>query len=90
MAELGNFNLFIIVVMTITGFAGMYVAKQQARSKIVWFILCLIPLFLIILLFKQPVREIEGKIKQCPSCKGFISWNSAFCKHCSFELTIKN
>ena len=86
MIESGVFNISIIVVFALSGFAGMYVAAEKGRSKIIWFLLCVIPIFLIVLLFKQPVKEIEGKVRKCPSCKGFIPWDSKFCRHCSFEL----
>ncbi len=85
MFESGAFNISLIV-MVLSGIAGIYLAKTKGRSMFVWFLLCLIPLFLIILLFKQPVKEIEGKIRQCPSCNGYIPWDSKFCRHCSFEL----
>lgn len=78
--------VIIILVFVIPGI-GAWLAARKGRSAVGWFFLCLIFFPLVILvIFLRPVREVKGKIKQCPKCKEFIKWEASVCKHCGSSI----
>jgi hypothetical protein len=91
MFGIGVPELIIIFIISsiglVPGIAGAYIAGMKGRSKLGWFFICAIcPLCIIAIIFLPPVKEIEGKYKQCPACKEFVKWEATICKHCRSEI----
>jgi hypothetical protein len=91
MFGIGFFELIILFSFSIPAIIGGLLAKSKGRSVFAWFILCYIFLFpIIILLFLQPLKEVEGKYRQCPKCREIIKWKAQICKHCKSDIeTVK-
>jgi hypothetical protein len=67
--------------------AGGWLAANRARSVIGWALLCgLFPVFLLVIYFHKPLREVEGKFRLCPNCREFIKWREPACKYCQTPL----
>ena len=79
-------ELFVIIVMVVPCAIGGLLARNRGRNIIGWGILCAIfPIFLMILYFNKPLREVSGGFKRCTSCGEFIKWRLTVCKYCSTE-----
>lgn len=78
------FAIFLIVV--IPGAIGGWLAANRGRNFVGWSALCaLFPVFLMVIYFKKPLREVPGKFRQCPSCREYLKWRDAVCKYCQAE-----
>lgn len=76
--------LALLLVIIVPGVAGGILAANRARNFIGWSILCgLFPIFLLVIYFHKPLREVEGKFRKCRSCGEFIKWRDACCKYCT-------
>jgi hypothetical protein len=76
-------GVFIFVLVVVFGVAGGVLAYNRGRSLPGWCILCaLCPLFLVVIYFLKPLREVPGAFKRCGSCGQFIRWRDAACRHC--------
>ena len=85
--RLGPTELIIIFVFLTPGIVGALVAGNKGRSRIFWFFLCtILPLLIIVIIFLNPTKEVDGVTKQCPKCKEFIKWDATICKYCSSSL----
>ncbi len=64
--------------------AGGWLAANRGRNIIGWCILCAIfPVFLMVIYFNKPVKEVPGKFKRCRSCQEWIKWGDPVCKYCN-------
>ncbi len=76
-----------LIFFLIFGTPGAYIAWKKGRSIRGWLALCgFFPFLLIFIIFLPPVKEVEGKVKQCPACKEFVKWGATICKHCRSEI----
>ncbi|HEY6837672.1 MAG TPA: hypothetical protein VI389_02910 [Geobacteraceae bacterium] len=74
---------FIIIVMLVPCIIGGVFAYHRGRSVIGWGVLsALFPIFLLVIYFNKPLREVRGGFKRCSACGEFIKWKSATCKYC--------
>lgn len=77
--------LFLLVIL-VPAAVGGWLAANRGRNIVGWCILCAIfPIFLMVIYFHKPLREVEGKFKRCPSCHEFIKWREEICKYCNAE-----
>jgi hypothetical protein len=87
MADYVKPELFVFVVVAMFGVAGGWMAANRGRNIVGWCLLCvLFPVFLMVIYFNKPLREVEGKFKLCPNCKEFIKWCEPVCKYCRTEF----
>ena len=74
----------LLLVMLLPAVGGGILARNRGRNILVWGILCAIfPIFLMVVYFEKPLREVEGGFRRCTSCNEFIPWESAVCKYCN-------
>ena len=79
-------EMFVFFVIALFGVAGGWMAANRGRNFIGWCLLCaLFPIFLLVIYFNKPLREVEGKFKLCPKCGEFIKWREPVCKYCRTE-----
>jgi hypothetical protein len=77
---------FILVIFAIQGAIGGWLAYNRGRTVAGWCVLCaLFPIFLLVIYFHKPLKEVPGKFKRCHSCREFIKWRDAVCKYCQAE-----
>ena len=76
-------EMAVLLIMTVPGIIGGILAANRGRSVILWAILSAIfPIFIMIVWFEKPVREVEGKFKKCISCGEWLKWKDVTCKYC--------
>ena len=75
------------LVMLVPALLGGMLARNRGRNIGVWALLsALFPIFLMVVYFEKPLREVPGGFKRCPSCEEFNPWKAALCKYCSAEF----
>lgn len=76
------------VFLIIAGIVGGIIAIRNGRNPIMWFILCaLFPFFIIVVALIPPMLS-EGYTKKCIYCSEIIKEDARFCKHCGKEQPI--
>lgn len=82
---------FILIVMLTPCIIGAFFAYQRGRNIIGWGVLsALFPIFLLVIYFHKPLREVRGGFKHCSSCGEFIKWKAVSCKYCGTEQLPKS
>uniref|UniRef100_A0A831UEK4 Zinc ribbon domain-containing protein n=1 Tax=Geobacter metallireducens TaxID=28232 RepID=A0A831UEK4_GEOME len=75
--------LAFLLVIVVPGVAGGILAANRARNFVGWSILCAVfPIFLLVIYFHKPLREVEGKFWRCRSCSEFLKWREDSCRYC--------
>ena len=83
-------EMLFFVIIAMFGIAGGWMAANRARNFVGWCLLCaLFPVFLMVIYFKKPLQEVEGKFHQCPKCKEFSKWREPVCRYCGTEFSSK-
>ena len=78
--------LLVFLVPVIFGVIGGVLAANRGRNFLIWGILSLLfPIFLLIVWFEKPVKEVEGKFRKCGQCGEWIKWRDHVCKYCQAE-----
>ena len=79
--------IVLALAMLLPAVFGGILARNRGRSILLWATLSAIfPIFLMVVYFEKPVREVPGGFKRCPSCKEFNGWKTAQCKYCAAEF----
>jgi hypothetical protein len=80
--------IVVLIIWVVPGTIGTLLAKGKGRNSLGWFFLCAIFWFpILIVLLLPPLREVQGKYRECPACKEFVKWRAIVCKHCRTELS---
>lgn len=75
--------LLFLLVIIIPGIVGGILAANRGRNFVGWSLLSAIfPIFLLVIYFEKPIKEVEGKFRRCRSCGEFIKWRADACKYC--------
>jgi hypothetical protein len=83
--EAKPFLLLLFVVPP--AIAGGWLARNRGRNIPLWAALSAIfPIFLMVIYFEKPLREVPGGFRRCPGCGEFVPWKSASCKYCKHPL----
>jgi len=55
---------------------GATLARNRGRTIVGWALLSAIfPIFLMVIYFEKPLREVPGGYRRCTSCGEYIKWN---------------
>ena len=74
----------LMLIMVPPALVGAMFARNRGRNILVWaFLSALFPIFLMVIYFQKPLRDVPGGFKRCISCGEFIKWKVAVCKYCS-------
>lgn len=75
--------LVFLLILVIPGIVGGMLAANRGRNFLGWSLACAIfPIFLLVIYFEKPVREVEGKFRRCGSCGEYYRWRDPSCKYC--------
>jgi hypothetical protein len=80
--------VFITVFFLVPGVIGGWIAYTKGRNPIIWFLLnTLFPPTLMVTIFQNPARPVEGHYRKCPKCGRYSKWRETTCRFCDSELT---
>lgn len=75
--------LFLLVIL-VPAAVGGWLAANRGRNVVGWCLLCaFFPIFLLVIYYNKPLREVEGKFRRCPVCQEYIKWRETVCKYCN-------
>ena len=75
--------MLVFLVPIIFGVIGGVLAANRGRNFVIWGVLsALFPIFILIVWFEKPVKEVEGKFKKCVQCSEWLKWRDQTCKYC--------
>jgi predicted nucleic acid-binding Zn ribbon protein len=77
---------FLLLVPAIFGAAGGILAANRGRNPLLvlfWAVAsALFPICIMIVYFKKPLREVEGKFRHCRTCGEWLPWKENPCRYC--------
>jgi hypothetical protein len=77
----------VLLIMAVPGTIGGILAYYRGRSVIGWCILAaLFPVFILVIYFNKPLKEVPGGFRCCPGCREYVKWKDAACKYCGTPL----
>ena len=76
-------------IFLFAGIVGSLIARRNGRNPIMWFIICALLPFLIIVVALLPAMVSKGYTKKCCYCAEIIKENAMVCKHCGREQPIE-
>ena len=75
---------FLVAIMLVPCVIGTFLAYHRGRSIVGWGVICaLFPVFLLVIYFHKPLREVRGGFKRCGACREFIKWGEKVCRYCA-------
>ena len=76
---------YAILLITIPpALLGAKLAHNRGRNILGWaFLSALFPIFLMVVYFEKPLKEVPGGFRRCASCGEFIKWKADVCKYCN-------
>jgi hypothetical protein len=81
----------ILLIIIPPAIAAAIFARNRGRNILVWSVISAIfPIFLMIIYFEKPLKEVPGGFKRCLSCGEFIKWKVNTCKYCQAEQSVKS
>jgi hypothetical protein len=74
----------LLIIMILFALIGAVLAHHRGRNIVGWGVVsALFPIFLMVIYFEKPLREVAGGFKRCTSCGEFIKWKATVCKYCT-------
>ncbi|HEX8960718.1 MAG TPA: hypothetical protein VF775_04025 [Geobacteraceae bacterium] len=74
----------LMLIPLLPALGAAILAHHRGRNIVGWAIVsALFPIFLLVIYFEKPLREVPGGFKRCSSCDEFIPWKADTCKYCS-------
>lgn len=78
---------FIFIFIAVIGVFGGVLAYKRGRSIVLWCLLSMLfPIFLLVIWYQKPLKEVPDGFRQCTGCKEWIGWDAAVCKYCNTQL----
>jgi hypothetical protein len=76
--------IILALIILLQAAVGGRLARNRGRNSFGWGLLSAIfPIFIMIVYFEKPLKEVPGGFKRCPACREYIPWQAAHCKYCS-------
>jgi hypothetical protein len=80
--------MLIFLVPIAFGIIGGVLAANRGRNFLIWGALSvLFPIFILIVWFEKPLKEVEGHFKRCSKCHEWIKCLENPCRYCGSEQT---
>jgi len=77
-------TILLVAVPLGFGIFGGLLAVKRGRNRVLWGVLSAIfPIFILIVYFEKPLREVPGGFKKCGSCGEWIKWAESPCRFCA-------
>jgi hypothetical protein len=79
--------LVLFLFFGVPGVAGAWIAFTKGRSVLLWMIIgCLLPPTLMVIIFQNPLREVNGHYRRCPECNEMQKWKFIACRYCGASM----
>jgi hypothetical protein len=79
---------FMGVFFLLPGLVGARIAWTKGRNPLLYFLFnCIFPPTLMITLFQNPKRPVEGHYRLCSKCQEYNKWQQTTCKYCQTEFS---
>jgi len=76
--------IVLALIILLQAAAGGRLARNRGRNTLGWsFLSALFPIFIMIVYFEKPLKEVPGGFRRCPACSEFNPWQAANCKYCA-------
>ncbi len=74
----------LMLIPLLPALGAAVLAHHRGRNIVGWALAsALFPIFLLVIYFEKPLREVPGGFRRCSSCNEFIPWKAETCKYCS-------
>ena len=78
--------LYVALIMSIPALAGGWLARGRGMMWPFWGILCgIFPVFLLMVWFTKPKKEVKGFFRRCGECGEWIKWKEEPCRYCAYK-----
>jgi hypothetical protein len=79
---IGYFVLALILLLQAA--AGGRLARNRGRNILFWSVLsALFPIFIMIVYFEKPLKEVPGGFRRCSACGEFNPSRATNCRYCA-------
>lgn len=79
-------ELSVALIMAIPALAGGWLAYGRGMKWPLWGLLCgVFPVFLMVVWFTKPKKEVKGFFRLCPECGEWIKWRETPCHYCAYR-----
>ena len=79
--------LVLALLLLLQGGAGGKLARDRGRSILWWGVLsALFPIFIMVIYFEKPLKEVPGGFRLCPACGEFNPWRQGHCTYCGAPI----
>ena len=82
-----NEMIFLLLVFGLPAAIGFKLAKSRGKNPVLWGLLCVFPIFLLVLHFEKPKHEIKGHFRICKNCGETFPWKAVACKYCGTKVS---
>lgn len=80
--------LILALIILLLAAAGGRLARNRGRNILVWGVLsALFPIFIMVIYFEKPLKEVPGGFRRCPACREFNPWKAEHCRYCATPFT---
>lgn len=78
-------EVYITLVMAVPAIAGGWLSYGRGMLWPLWGILCgIFPVFLMVVWFTKPKKEVKGFFRRCTECGEWIKWRET-CRYCAYR-----
>ncbi len=80
-------ELYVALIMAVPAVAGGWLSRGRGMNWWpLWGILCgLFPVFLLMVWFTKPRKEVKGFFRRCGLCGEWIKWHEEPCRYCAYR-----
>ncbi len=79
-------ELYVALLMAVPAVAGGWLARGRGMVWPLWGILCgIFPVFLLVVWFTKPKKEVKGFFRRCGECGEWIKWREVPCRYCAYR-----
>lgn len=79
-------GLAVALIMAVPALIGGWLAYGRGMKWPLWGFLCgLFPVFLMVVWFTKPKKEVRGFFRRCAECGEWIRWREEPCRYCAYR-----
>jgi hypothetical protein len=79
-------ELYVALIVSVPAVIGGRLAYGRGINWLLWGVLCgLFPVFLLVVWFTKPKKEVTGFFRRCGVCGEWIKWREEPCHYCAYR-----